>query len=501
MPDRPIAGRWMIRVSVVLAFLIIVGAMALSLYLLVDHHERPQNQNELLALTDQLAQANRRIEELQQRLPTPQKETSAEAYQQDMKQHELLLSELRTERSEIEDRIKYASDLLREAKETEDRTRAAAALFLGIFGAVATILLGQGYWWFRGWQEKADQSLESIQGVKPDIHLIRETRKTLESKLPKYIDDVRNDLVQTNFPKGPALAKMHEIDHLAYLSNAEMRFKETRTAKEANQYLLALLEAARGHSLQQNYFAAEDRMHEFFRNIAQYPDAVDKPEIARGHSILAYVYHRRLLQIASFPSWIRMVKAKEMEQLQKMAFAEVKKSRECDKDWWHGHFVEAMLYSLQYAPEQIAAPDNSMFLDGQRKAIAIYQHLTQLGAGVNPGMGSWQNLACCRKRVAEITGQQAEYDHFKAELQAFPSDQQISQAYTQNGRMESEEIFLWHAMLQDEELFGKVDKINAGDYCGFWRDLLTAKVKSRDWEEDLREMKRKAKPKMDNWLI
>ena len=502
MSDQSKAGSRIISASVALALVIVLGAMALSLYLLVDHHRRPESDNDLIALRGQLSDANRRIEELEHPVPPPDKQTTTAAYEQDLKQHQLLLSELRSEKGEVEEQIKYASDLLKEAKETEDRTRAAAALFLGIFGAVATILLGQNYWQFRGWKDDADKSLEEIKNVKPAIDLIRETQATLESKLPKYIDEVRNDLVKFEYPKGPALAKMYEIDHLAYLSNAQMRFKETRSTADASQYLLALLEAARGHALEQNYYGADDRLQEFFRQIAQHPEAVALNEQARGHSIRAFVCYRLLAQMRSAPSWTRSLMKREAEELRQTAFAEVKKSQECDKDWGHGYFVEALLYSWEYVPEQIPDPSKAdMFLEGQRKAITIYQSLTMRGAGCSPGMGAWQNLACCLKRVADITGEKADYDLLKTELEKFPTDQQIGQGYIENGHPESEEAFLWQSVLQDGELFAKVDKIDVRDYQLFWRSLLDKKVRLRDWKKDLEEMKQRATSKMAGWLI
>jgi len=192
---------------------------------------------------------------------------------------------------------------------------------------------------------------------------------------------------------------------------------------------------------------------------------------------------------------------KEAEGLRSTAFADVKKSQACDQEWWHSYFVEALLYSLQYVPDQLSDPQKTMFLDGQRKAIAIYQQLTKLGAGLNPGMGSWQNLACCLKRVADITGQKDDYDMFKAELAKFPTDRQIRQGFMENGLPESDEVFLWQAMLQDEALFGNVDKIDAEDYRLFWSQLLTEKVGLRDWKNDLQEMKKRANLKMAGWVL
>jgi hypothetical protein len=499
MDDKSTAGRWIFGASVVLAFLIVLGAMALSLYLLVDHHARPQDEDALQALRRQQDEASRHIEQLQHPVQTPDKQDTATAYQQDLKQHELLLNEFRSERSEAEEQIKYASDLLKEVKETEDRTRSAAALFLGIFGAIATILLGQNYWQFRGWKEKADQSLDDIKGVKPDIDLIRETRARLESRLPKYIEDVQHDLMELKFPTGPALAKMHEIDHLAYLSNTEMRFKEGRTDEEANQYLLALLEAARGHVFQKNYYGVEDRLQEFFRTVLQYPDAVEKHDKARAHSLRAFVHYRLLALIASTPPWIRNSRTRETDEWRQLAFAEVKKSQECDKEWWHSYFIEALLYS--YMPEYVVDQKNiDTFLAGQRKAIAVYRKLIARGPGGTPDMAAWQNLACCLKRVADITGQTVDYEKFKLELKRFPIDEQIRQGFVENGRSETEGIFLWQDMLQDEELFAKLDQINADDYRSFWGTLLADKVTMRDWQKDLQEIKKRA-PKMAGWVL
>ena len=504
MGNRPKTNRWITNTSVVLALLIILCAMAVSLYLLVDHHASPQ-EDELQALRRQIDDTNRRVVQLQQStLPTPQSadKQSAAAYEQDLKQHELLLNELRAEHGQNEERIKYSSDLLKEAKETEDRTRSAAALFIGIFGAVAAVLLGQSYWQFRGWKEQADEALSDVESVRPDIALISETRESLENKLPKFIEEVQHELMELKGPTGPALPKMHEIDHLAYLSNPEMRFKESRTSKGANQYLLALIEAARGHVLQKNYYGADRRLHEFFRTMLLYQDSVSAYDKAKAHSLRAFVYYRLLVQIASAPSWERSLRSGHADELRQQVFAEIKKSQACDKDWWHSYMVEALVYSRQFVPEGVLGQHKAdMFLDGQRKAIVIYQKLIERGAGRLPDMGPWQNLACCLKRVADTTGEKASYDVFKEELEKFPNDLQIRQGFMEGGRSETEEEFLWQSMLQDEELFAKVDKINIDDYRKFWSELLTERVKLRDWQNDLKEIKKRAAPKMPGWIL
>jgi hypothetical protein len=493
-------GSWIIRVSAIFALLTLLGAMAVSLYLLVDPHNRAQQEDELQALHRQLDDVNRRIEQLQQPVQ-PSDKAAAAAFERDLKQHELLLTELRSERGQAEDRIKYASDLLKEVKETEDRTRSAAASFLGIFGALAALLLGQNYWQFRGWKEAADQSLEEIKGVQPDIDIIRATRRTLENRLPKYIQDVQHDLVELKLSAGPAVAKMHEIDHLAYLSNTEMRFKEKRTADEATQYLLSLLEAARGHVFQKTYYGAGYRLQEFFHIMQQHPDAVTSSDKAKAHSTRAFVYYKLLAQISSAPSWIRDLRSGEADQLRQLAFAELKKAQECDGNWARSYFVEALLYSRQYVPERVKGQQkDDMFLEGQRKAILIYQGLITRGAATLE-TGVWQNLACCLKRVADISGQKSDYESFKTELNKFPTDQQVRQASVESGRPETEEVFVWQSTLQDEELFGKVDKINRDDYRSFWEGLLDNKVKLRKWRDDLAEIKKTAGSKMTGWVL
>jgi hypothetical protein len=495
--------RWVFSALTVVAAAFLLIAMSLCLYLLADPHHQSQDGDKLLALQQAMDDIRSKVQKLEVPLPPPDKQPAAEAaYLEDRRQHELLLDGLRNEHAELKEQVSRSNELLKEAKETEDRTRGAASLFLGIFGAVAAILLGQSYWQFSGWKDKAEQSLADVQTVKPDIALIRETRLLLSNKLPNYIDAVRNELVETKFPIGPALAKMDEIDHWAYLSNAEMRFKEVRTEDEAATYLLALLEAARGHALQHNYYGAEERLQELFSQSNQYRNALTQRDKARAHSIRAFICHRLLLQAMTAPSWVRDLRQKEADELRQAAFAEVAKSQECDNTWWHGYFVQALSFSQHYVPDAIPEPERmKIFLDGQRKAVAIYKQLMLLGPGTNPGMGSWQNLACCLKRVADATGEMQDYEVFEAELRAFPTDDEVRQGYLLNGRREAEDMLLWEAMMQDEVLFGGVQRIQSSNYTKFWKSLLDEKVKLRKWNASLEEMKKRTAPKMANWLI
>ena len=233
----------------------------------------------------------------------------------------------------------------------------------------------------------------------------------------------------------------------------------------------------------------------------QHPDAVTSSDKAKAHSTRAFVYYKLLAQISSAPSWIRDLRSGEADQLRQLAFAELKKAQECDGNWARSYFVEALLYSRQYVPERVKGQQkDDMFLEGQRKAILIYQGLITRGAATLE-TGVWQNLACCLKRVADISGQKSDYESFKTELNKFPTDQQVRQASVESGRPETEEVFVWQSTLQDEELFGKVDKINRDDYRSFWEGLLDNKVKLRKWRDDLAEIKKTAGSKMTGWVL
>ena len=480
---------------VAVAVLALIAGLGMSLFLLVPLRDPGSQALVEPVLRGQVYRLEVEVDALQvwRASPSSTQAAAAEIFQQDLKRHEELLNDLRSERALTEQREKEANELLQEARETEQRTRGAAALFLGIFGAIAAVLLGQGYYQFRGWKAQADEALEGAAAI-------RTARETLESKLPEYIEEVQRSLALDS-PSATAVAKMDEIDHLTYLSDPQIRFQEGRSREEAKRYLESLLSAARGHIARKNNQDAENRLHEFFAVLEEHPDAVDETTKASAYSNRAFVCWRMLKEISASPSWVRHIKQAQAADLRTKAFLNVAKARGCDPKWEHGHFVEALLYGYQWVPNDVKDPKLKleMEIEGQKMAAEKYEKIIALGAHQSQGFAAWQNLACSLKLLAEASGDHADYVTFMDRLKSYPTDDQLHSWIVAGGKQETERHFLWQDMLADEELFGSV-KLNHADYRKFWEDLLTEKVRTRKWKEDLAELKL-VNPKMTGWIL
>jgi hypothetical protein len=485
---------------IAIALLILVVGIFLSLYFLVDYHPRSQASPDLVprARVDQLEQKIAEVNERLKALP-PSPTGAAGLYEQDLKRHEELLTELRTERTLIEQRQKEVDELLKEARETEERTRGAAALFLGIFGAIAALLLGQGYSQFRGWIAEADDALDRVEVVKPHVDAIIEARKSLEDYLPKHIEEVQRSLA-LDAPNATAVAKMAELDHLTYLS-ASMRFQKNRKSEQAKRYLESLLPAARGHIARKNNPDAEIRFQEFFRVLDKYPDAADKTTRANAHSYRAFVFWRMLNEMSASYSWVKQIKREEAAELHRQACLSIAQAHECDPKWEHAYFVEALLFTYHAVPDDVTDKDvrRAMRRDGLKKAIQQYEKIIKLGARQSQGFAAWQNLACCLKLLAEVTSDSADYQAFKDRLILYPTDAELRSSLLAGGKQQTEKHFLWQAMLADGELFAQVS-LDHDDYRKFWKELLTIKVTLRNWQDDLKELKA-ANPGMNKWIL
>jgi hypothetical protein len=486
---------------IVIAYVVLVVGIFLSLYFLVDYHPRSQASPDLVprARVDQL---EKEITELQKQFKpsAPAPNGAAGLYEQDLKRHEELLTELRTERTLIEQRQKEVDELLKEARETEERTRGAAALFLGVFGAIAALLLGQGYYQFRGWMVDADDALCRVEAVKPDVDAIIETRKSLEDHLPQHIEEVRRSLA-LDAPNPTAVASMAELDHLTYLSASSMRFQKDRSSEQAERYIQSLLPAARGHIARKNNADAEIRFQEFFRVLVEYPDAADKTTRANAHSYRAFVFWRMLNEMSASYSWVKQIKRGEAAEWHRQACLNIAQAHECDPNWEHAYFVEALLFTYQAVPDDVTDKNlrRVMRRDGLKKAIKQYEKIIDLGARQSQGFAAWQNLAYCWKLLAEVTEDPADYLAFKDRLTSYPTDTELRSSLLAGGKQETEKHFLWQAMLADEELFAQVC-VDHDDYRKFWKELLTIKVTLRNWQDDLKELKA-ANPRMDKWIL
>ena len=281
--------------------LICVGTVAGLVFLTDFFHKPPAPPStELEAQKQNILQLQAQLAALEQSsVNAPKAGTTADtAYLQGLKQHEALLAEVRAELQFANAQATAATAALNEAKETERRTREAATTFLGVFAIIAALLAGQGYLTIQGWKDKAeadittavkaveakkvdldtiqsdfrkgvDQDVQRLKDAAPQLDLIRETQKGLETNLPIFLDRVRGQVL-LNESKDPSasikqgdLVLIDEIDHLTYLANPPVRFKLQRTPAEATEYLQSLLLVGRGHFVRGNYDEAISRFNEF----------------------------------------------------------------------------------------------------------------------------------------------------------------------------------------------------------------------------------------------
>jgi archaellum component FlaC len=475
-------------VILLIAGSVLVVGIGLSFYFVADYHPQSTTDAEVSKLQHQIDGLQKTIEEMAAK--TPPSMLSA----QELKERDDIVAQISAARALLEDRIKDSDQLLGEVRETEQRTRGAAALFLAVFGAIATIVLGKGYLEVKGfkekyddWEENAKRAIDRIREVEPQVEHVRATYLRLNNTLPHYIAKLDDLLAQTSSLNDEKLVLMQELDHWSYLTS-EIRFRD-HSPEQSSEYLRSLLQAARGKLTLGKYVECEHRLHEFFDTLKKHPGCITKAEESRAHSYRALVSHLRYQGLLAQPTWIQELRKQEISNLRSLAFAAVRKAHECDPDGWHGYFVEAMLYSQDYVLPEIVdvAKRTKMFLDGQKKAAELYTNLTAAGLG---HMGAWQNLACCLKRIAESTGDPHDYEKFTTSLNNFPTDEDIvSRLADGDSGLEPEDRNLWQSMLEDKVLFDNVVKVSQTEYLKFWKELLPRKMRLTDWKRIVGEIR------------
>ena len=523
-------------VLVVCLFLICAGTIV-GLYFLTDFSRQPElpPSTELEAAKQRIAQLDTQLKALEQSsLRAPKAGTPTdEAYLQGLKQHEALLDDVRNELRFANEQALATRAALSEAKETEKRTREAATTFLAVFAIIAGLLAGQGYLTIEGWKDKAEKeskaaidavearriALEAnIQGLldrvdsgakrvddaTPQLKLIRETKESLETKLPEFLDKARDQVLQSE-GKDPGatirqgdLVLIDEIDHMTYLANPAIRFQKDRTPKDATEYLQSLLLVGRGHFARGHYDETVSRLDEFFLVLKENPAATAEPrDLGRAYSYRAFANYQLLRARQAAPSWMRKKSQDRAQELWSDALDDAEKAEAGDPA--HSLFVRALLYSREYVPDwEISQPGGEdRYLKGQRMAIGFYEEMLQ------KKLPFWPvpiNLVCCLKRVADTTGTAADYLALQQKLQGFPDEKELEANLKPGAGVEVQSRFLWQNLMGDSDLFGKVTKIDAAVYKQFWTDLLGQKITLRDWRADLNEI-RQLKPAAKSWQI
>jgi hypothetical protein len=466
----------------------------------------------------QIRQLEAAISKLElQNVPADQstaKGSSADLYQQGLRQHEALLQEVRTELNLAHDQLRESNEAVKTAREATQRMQDGEAAFLAIFGIIGAFIAGQGYLQIRGWNERAQEALDAVsersqtglselEGVKPDLEEVRDARENLKTELPTFLDAARG-ILNVEDATGPIqqadITLMDQIDHFTFL-NAPMRFRRIRSNEEAEKYIEGLRVAARGHLARGATWEAMDRLDEYFVLAGKFPGAVTHKNRALAYSYRAVGAHQQLSILAGKESWILHSKAAEVVQIRDRAFADIKRARECYAHQDYGDFAEALLYSLKLAPDAIGTkvPADEVILQGQQKAADLYRKLNLTSTG-RKRRASLQNLACCLKRIAAMTGDPADYLSFEAELESYPTDKQLCEQTDSEGVGRIDLIFLWQGIIVDEELFASIGKLDLKKYRAFWRSLLGKKVLLRSWSDDLAEL-RVRNPKMTGWAV
>jgi len=531
--SRPTVPSWIVILTLVL---ICVGTLA-GLYFLTDFSRKPPAppSADMQAQKQAIARLEAQLQALEQSsVNAPKPGTAADAaYLQGLKQHEAVLAEIRNELKFANDETTAAAAALAEARDTEKRTREAATTFLAVFAIIAGLLAGQGYLTIEGWKDRAEkefsEAVEEVEkrklaletdlknmmsqveaGVKrvedaaPQITLIRETQESLETNLPKFLDQAHDEVLQSE-GKDPGatirqgdLVLIDEIDHLTFLANPAMRFQKNRSADQASQYLQSLLLVGRGHFARGNFDETVSRLDEFFLVRKENQTAVvDAHDLGRAYSYRGFARYQLLRARRAAPSWIRK---KNQDTAQKLWADALDDAREAEAgDPAHALFVQALLYSREYVADwEITEPGGEdRYLKGQRTAITFYERMLQ------EKMEFWPvpiNLVCCLKRIADMTGTPADYSALQQKLQSFPDERELEANLKPGAGIEVQSRFLWQNLMGDSDLFGKVNKIDFEGYRDFWIKLLDQKVTLRNWRADLNELRR-LNPNAMRWQI
>ncbi len=188
--------------------------------------------------------------------------------------------------------------------------------------------------------------------------------------------------------------------------------------------------------------------------MARFPDAVERRRIAQAYSYRALAAYQVLEAQDKEPSWLRKTERAQFESLSKQAFADIAHAASVDPEWKHTTFVEALLCSRFYVPEETA--DNSsrsdLFVRGLRRAVSLYKGLIEERSYRGPAR---RNLVRCLKRIAEQTGEKSDFSDFGYALNAFPTDEELADEALAARQPASQDRFLWQWLLGDEELFAE----------------------------------------------
>ena len=503
---RKHANGWM---TVLALGLLVVGLLA-CLYILIGFPAEAQVTGDAPTTVAPAVPATQTTPALRRRLlpsssaatatpELPSGQTSALAVQHT----DILPEELETQINTVRDQLAQSQEILRQASRSQHRTRMASALFLAVFALIAALIAIQVYIQARGWDNESSRTFAEVEGLAAQLEALRSTRSEARSLLPGLLQDVGEAPLSyqeegTAFNPG-SLAIIDDIDHLAYLGQGRLAFRDLASLPEAAVYLNGLLLSAVSHLSRSDPWTAFSRLDQFLTQLSHFPDAVERLRIAQAYSYRALAAYQVLEAQDREPSWLRKGDRAQLEALSKQAFADIAKATSAEPEWKHTTFVEALLCSRFYLAEEAA--DNSsrsdLLVRGLRRAVSLYKGLIDERSYRGPAR---RNLVRALKRIAEETGEKSDFSDFGYALNAFPSDEELADETLAARHPKSQDRFLWQWLLGDEELFANVERLNLAEYRAFWIRMLDNKVHLRNWRADLGELQQ-ANPAMKDWSI
>jgi len=416
---------------------------------------------------------------------------------------DIVFDELEAELTTVHDQLRQSQEFMREADAAQHRTRIASVLFLAVFVVIAALIVIQVYLQARAWDNDQSRAVAEVEAVAAQLEVLRDAQSEGRNALPGLLQEVGEQPLSfqeegTAFTPR-AVAIIDDIDHLAYVGQGRLAFRDLPSEPDAAVYLNGLLLSAVAHLTRSDPWTAFARLDQFFQQLARFPDAVERRRIAQGYSYRALAAYQVLESQDKEPSWLRKAERSQLESLSKQAFADIAHATSVDPEWRHATFVEALLCSRFYLADEAA--DNSsrsdLFVRGLRRSVALYKGLIEERAYRGP---SRRNLVRTLKRIAEQTGEKSDFSDFGYALNAFPTDEELADEALAARQPTSQDRFLWQWLLGDEELFASVESLNLAEYRAFWIRMLDNKVHLRNWRADLAELQQ-ASPAMKEWSI
>ena len=204
---------------------------------------------------------------------------------------DIVIDELQAELTTVHDQLRQSQEFMREAAAAQHRTRIASALFLAVFVVIAALIVIQVYLQARAWDNDQSQAVAEVEAVAAQLEVLRDAQSEARSALPGLLQEVGEQPLgfqEEGTAFAPrALAVIDDIDHLAYVGQGRLAFRDLPTETDAAVYLNGLLLSAVAHLTRSDPWTAFARLDQFFLQLSRFPDAVDRRRIAQGYSYRA----------------------------------------------------------------------------------------------------------------------------------------------------------------------------------------------------------------------